>query len=164
MNQRYKNYIMWALYAALFLTVMLLQQAVFGRVRIWGVKLSLIPVVLVCVSVWVGHEKGGIYCLIAAIVWYLSGAEDGSIGILTLTLCGILSGFACRQFSHRFFPTLALCLGAMLLHEGVIFLMKYYLGAADGALIGWVFKTMVLSLPAAPVCYVLCKFIRKVAD
>lgn len=164
MNQRYRKLIMWALYAALFLFAMLLQTAVFGRTRFFGVKLSLIPVVLVCISIWVGHEAGGLFCLIASFVWYLSGAEDGSIAILTLTVCGILAGFFCVQFSRRFFPAMGLCLGALLFHEGVVFLMRRYLGSAEGALAAWVFLTAVLSLPVAPVCYVLTKAIRKVGE
>ena len=152
---------MWALYAAMFLLVMLLQTSVFGRQRFWGVKLNLIPVVLVCISIFVGHEAGGIFCLIAAAFWYLSGAEDGSICILTMTVSGIAAGFICDQFSRRFLPALALCLGALLLHEGAVFLMRYYLGAAEGILILWVLKTAVLSILSWPVCYLLAKAIRK---
>lgn len=162
MNQRYKKLIMWVLYAALFLFVMLLQTAVFGRTRFFGVKLSLVPVVLVCISIWVGHEAGGLFCLLAACVWYLSGADDGPLAILTLTVCGILAGYFCRQFSRRFFPAGALCLGALLLHEGAVFLLKFYLGAADGSLVVWVFVTTALSLLGWPVCYLLAKAIGKV--
>ena len=86
MNQRYKNIIMWVLYAVLFLFAMLLQTAVFGRTRFFGVKLNLIAVVLVCISIFTGHEAGGLFCLIAAFVWHLSGADDGSVAILTMTV------------------------------------------------------------------------------
>lgn len=162
MNQRYKNLIMWVLYGVLFLFTMLLQTAVFGRTRFFGVKLSLLPVVLVCISVFVGHEAGGLFCLIASFVWYLSGAEDGSIGILTLTICGVGAGFACTQFSRRFFPALGLSLAALLFHEGIVFLMRNYLGAAEGAPFYWVPLTAVLSVPAWIVFYLLAKAIRKV--
>jgi len=164
MNQRYKNIIMWALYAAMFLVVMLLQTSVFGRTRIWGIKPNLIAVALVCISVFVGHESGGLFCLLAALVWHLSGAEDGPVAILTMTVCGIASGFVCSQFSRRFFPALGLCAGALLLHESAVFLMKYYLGAADGMLILWVLKIALLSVPAWPICYVVAKAIRKVGE
>ena len=155
---------MWVLYAALFLLVLLLQTAVFGRTRFFGVKLSLIPVVLVCISICTGHEVGGLFCLLAAFVWHLSGADDGSVAILTMTVCGILSGFVCTQFSRRFLPAMGLCLCALLLHEGVVFLLKFYLGAAEGALLAWVFLSAALSLPAAPACYLLAKAIRKVGE
>lgn len=153
--------IMWSLYAALFLLVMLLQTSLFGRLRFFGVKLSLVPVVLVCISAFIGHEAGGIFSLIAAVVWYLSGAEDGPIFILTMTISGIAAGFVCDLFSHRFLPTLGLCLGAILFHEGVVFLMRYYLGTATGTLILWVLKMAGLSLVAWPPCYLLAKVIRK---
>ena len=162
MNQRYRNIIMWVLYGALFLLVMLVQTSVFGRQRFFGIKLSLIPVVLVCISGFIGHENGGLFSLIAAVVWYLSGADDGSIAILTMTVCGIASGFVCNLFARRFLPALGLCLAALLLHEGAIFLMRYYLGAAEGRLILWVFKTAGLSVLAWPGCYLLAKVIRKV--
>lgn len=162
MNQRYKNIIMWALYGCLVLGTMLLQTAVFGRVRFFGVKLSLLPVVLVCISLFVGHEAGGLFCLIAAFVWYLSGADDGSIGILTLTVCGIGAGFASAQFSRRFFPALGLSLCALLFHEGAVYLMRSYLGAAEGAPADWVLRIAVLSAPCWAVFYILSKLIRKV--
>lgn len=164
MNQRYKKTIMWVLYAGLFLLTMLLQTAVFGRTRILGVKLSLIPVLLVCVSAIVGHEAGGLFCLIASFVWYLSGAADGSIAILTLTVCGIGAGFACSQFSRRFFPTLGLSFLALLLHEGVVFWMHAYLGSADGAPFYWVLLMAVLSVPSWIVFYLLAKAIGKVGS
>ena len=164
MFQRYKKLIMWVLYSALFLLVMLLQTAVFGRTRFFGVKLSLVPVVLVCISVFVGHEAGGLFCLIAAFVWYLSGADDGSIGILTLTVCGIGAGFACTQFSRRFLPTMGLCLLALLIHEGAVFFLRYYLGTAEAGLGVWVLKMAVLSLPVWPVFYLSAKAIGKVGE
>ncbi len=162
MNQRYKKLIMWALYGGLFLLTMLLQTVVFGRTRILGVKLSLIPVLLVCISAIVGHEAGGLFCLIASFVWYLSGAADGSIGILTLTVCGIGAGFACSQFSRRFFPALGLSFAALLLHEGVVFWMQAYLGASEGAPFSWVLLMAVLSVPSWAIFYLLAKAIGKV--
>ena len=162
MNQRYRKIIMWVLYAAMFLLVMLFQTAVFGRARFFGVKLNLIPVAMVCISAFVGHESGGLFCLLAALAWHLSGAEDGPIAILTMTVCGIASGFVCSQFSRRFLVTLGLCAAALLLHEGAVFLMKYYLGSADAELALWVPKIAGLSLPAWPVCYLMAKAIRKV--
>lgn len=164
MNQRYRKTLMWVLYAVLFLFVLLLQTAVFGRTRYFGVKLSLIPVVLMCIAVWIGHENGGLFCLLASLFWYLAGAEDGPIAILTLTVCGILAGYFCVNFSRRFFPTMGVCFAALLVHEGTVFLMMYYLGSAPGALFVWVLKTAVLTLPAAPLCYLLAKAIRKVGN
>ena len=127
MTQRSRNLIMWGLYALLFLAVLLVQTVVFGRMRFFGVKLNLMPVVIVCVGLWTGHEAGGLFGLLAALAWFLTGADDGSLSIVSFTLSGILAGWACDNlFRRRLFPCLVLCLAALLAHEGVLFLLKFF--------------------------------------
>ena len=50
MRERYKNALMWGLYAALVLLVLVLQTVSFGRPRFFGVKLCFVPVLVACVS------------------------------------------------------------------------------------------------------------------
>ena len=158
MNQKYRNLIMWALYAALILAAMLLQTTVFGRVRFFGVKLSLLPVAIVCITMRTGHEAGGLFGLIAGLVWYALGTDDGTMAIITFTVSGILSGWLCDNlFARRFLPALLLSLGALLLHEGGLYLVKFYLGSATATLAKWVPITAGLSLLTCPVIYLLAK-------
>lgn len=165
MNQRYKQLIKWALYAALFLAVMLVQTVVCGRMRFGGVKLDLMPVVVTCIGLWTGHEAGGLFGLIAGLIWSWTGADDGSLAIVSFTLMGILAGWLCDAvFSRRFFPALLLCLSACLAHELILFLLKYYLQGASLSLIVWAPVTAALSVLTAPVLYLLAKAIGKVGD
>lgn len=162
MNQKSRNFIMWSLFGLLFVLVMLVQTTVFGRVRLLGVKVSLLPMVMVCVGLQTGHEKGGLFCLLAALFWYAAGGDNGSLAMITFTLCGILSGWLCDVvFPRRFFPALILCFAALMFHETAVFLTKFYLGNAPISLLWWVPATAVLSLPAVPVVYLLSKLIRK---
>ena len=163
MNQKYRNYIMWALYAALFLLVMLVQTTLFGRVRFFGVKLSLMPIVLVCVTMRTGHEAGGLFGLLTGLFWFALGTDDGTMAIVSFTVIGILAGWLCDNvFPRRFFPALFLSLGALLLHEGGLFLVKFYLGSATADLAKWVPITAGLSLAACPVIHLLSKMVGKV--
>lgn len=162
MNQKYHNFLMWVLYALLFLLVMLVQTTALGRTRFWGVKLNLIPVTIVCVAMGVGHEAGGIFGLAAAFCWYASGAEDGSAAMITFTVTGILAGYLCDSyFQPHFLSALALSLAALLFHECALFCLRFYLGTAEISLLRWVFRTAGLSLLSCPVLYPLAKFIRK---
>lgn len=162
MNQKTRNFIMWSLYALLFLLVMLVQTTVFGRVRLFGVKLSLLPIVMVCVGLQTGHEKGGLFSLCAALIWYAAGGDNGSLAMITFTLCGILAGWLCDVvFTRRFFPALILCAAALVFHETAVFLTKFYLGGAPVTLLRWVPVTAGLSVLAVPVIYLLSKLIRK---
>lgn len=162
MNQKYRNYIMWALYAVLMLVIILMQTTVFGRVRFHGVKLSLLPVAMVCIGMQVGHEAGGLFGLLAGLFWYAFGAESGTLSIVTFTLTGVLSGWLCDNvFARRFLPALGLSLCALLFHEGLWFVLKFYLENAPMALIRWVPITTGLSLLTCPVIYLLAKAVRK---
>lgn len=163
MNQRYRSILMWALYAVLFLFTMLLQTVVFGHLRVWGVKLNLLPVAVVCIAMRAGHEGGGLFGLLAALVWQFTGADDGSLALISFTLCGILAGWLCDAVcARRLAVALALSLAALVLHEGAAFLMKFYLESADISLIRWVPLTALLSVLACPVLYPLAKTIGKV--
>lgn len=163
MNQRTKSALMWGLYAVLFLVVLLLQTLVFGRARFFGVKLNLIPVVIVCVCLRVGHEAGGLFGLITGFCWFLTGADDGSLAIVTFTACGILVSWLCANlFPRRFGSAVIMCLGALLIHEGALYLLKYYLEEASGALALWVPITAGLSTLACPILYLPAKAIGKV--
>ena len=162
MNQRYKTILKWVLYAALFLAVMLVQTMLLGRTRFFGVKLNLMPIVITCVAIWTGHEAGGLFGLLTALVWSWTGADDASLAIVSYTLFGVLAGWLCDAvFPRRFLPSMALCLAAVLLHELAAFLLKYYLTGAAPARILWVPITAGLSVLAAPVLYLLAKAIGK---
>ena len=162
MNQKYHHFLMWVLYSLLFLLVMLVQTTALGRTRFFGVKLNLLPVTIVCITMGVGHEAGGLFGLIAAIFWYTSGAEDGSAAMITFTVTGILAGYLCDCYLQpRFLSALALSLGALLFHEGALFCLRFYLGSAGISLLRWVFLTSGLSLLFCPVLYPLAKSIRK---
>lgn len=153
---------MWALFALLYLLVILLQTTLFGRVRPLGVKLDLMPVVVVCIALQVGHEAGGFFGLLAGFVWYATGADDGILAMVTFTVFGILAGWLCDNvFSRRFLPALLLTLGALLCHETAVFLLKFYLGGASGTLFLWALLTTALSLPACPLIYLAAKAMRK---
>ena len=147
----------------LFLFTMLLQTVVFGHLRVWGVKLSLLPVAVVCIAMHTGHEGGGLFGLLAALVWQFTGADDGSLALISFTLCGILAGWLCDSVcARRAAVALGLSLAALVLHEGAAFLMKFYLESADFSLIRWVPLTALLSVLACPVLYPLAKAIGKV--
>ena len=94
-SQVYKKYLMWGLYALAFLLVMLFEEVTLGRQRFFGAKLSLLPMVIVLISMHLGHEVGGLFSLLAALFWCCSGGDSGSIAILTWTVLGIAAGYLC---------------------------------------------------------------------
>ena len=69
----------WTLYAALFLLALLVQTVVFGNRTILGAHPDLVAIVITCVCLREGPERGGTFALIASLVWCLSGIDQGSV-------------------------------------------------------------------------------------
>lgn len=165
MQNRSKATLMWGLYAVLLLAVLLVQTVILGQVRVWGGKPNLMPMAVICVAVWTGHERGGLFALVTAVLWALTGADDGALSIVSFTLCAIAAGWLCDSvLPRRLVPCVLLCLVGLLFHGGADFLLKFYLGEADWSLALWVPATVACSIAASPVLYLLCKAIGKVGE
>ena len=57
----------WTLYFLLFLLAMLLQTVVFGNRRLFGAQLDLVPIVIACVCLREGAERGGTFALLTSL-------------------------------------------------------------------------------------------------
>lgn len=162
MQARYKNVLMWALYALLFLLVMVVQTVVFGRARFWDTKLCLIPVAVVCVAMYTGAESGGVFGLAAGTFWCLSGADGGGMLIVLCTLCAVCAGYLCeRVFNRNLVSALMMSLMALTACQLTLFALKCYLGqsGADGWLL--LLRQILLSMAACPPVTLAAWAIRK---
>ncbi len=164
-SQVYKKYLMWGLYALLFLLTLLVEEVALGRQRFFGAKLSLLPMVIVLISMRLGHEVGGLFSLLCALFWCCTGADDGPVSILTWTVLGIAAGYLCTAvFRPGFLQALGLSAFALLFHEGIVFFLNFYFADAAPALGRWVLISTGLSLLACPILYLICRGIGKVVD
>ena len=152
MRKTYKNALMWALYGVLFLFMTVFQTVTFGRMRLFGVKLSLIPVAAACIAM-----------LAAGLFWCLAGAAGGAIHIVLLALCGAVVGYACDRYLRRnLLSALLMSLGCLIFCQGVLFLVQVFLGHVGfGAGLLPVLRQIGLSLLAAPPVYLAAWLIRK---
>lgn len=98
MRERYKNALMWGLYAALVLLVLVLQTVSFGRPRFFGVKLCFVPVLVACVSMHVGSEAGCVFGMACGLVWTLSGRGRRRDAHCAFALCGAVAGYLCDRY------------------------------------------------------------------
>jgi len=162
MNKTYRNLIMWILFSLLFVVVTVIQTVFFGDTRFFGAKASLIPIVIVCISMQVNHEQAAFFCLPAALFWHLSGADGGTLGLVTLTVTGILAGYLCDvRYSRRLFLAILMSIAAVLLHEGALFVLKCYLEQAQWEQWHCLPITAALAIPCCPLLYLLGKVFRK---
>ena len=162
MRQTYKNILMWALYAVLFLFVVVLQTVVFGRARFFGVKLSLVPVCIACIAMHTGSENGALFGLIAGAFWMLAGADGGALYILLFTGCGAVVGYLCDRYLNRtLLSAFLMSLLTLSLTQTALFAFRVFLGTTSWAGILSVPVQIGLSMLAWPLIYPAAWAVRK---
>ena len=163
MHATYKNALMWTLYGVLFLLIAVLQTVVFGRARFFGVKLTLIPVCIACVSMLAGAEAGALYGLCCGTVWCFTGAAGGAMHIVLLTVCGAVIGYVCdRYLVRQLLSAVLTSLLALVFCQTILVLLQCYLGTVHIGMIAALPIQIGLSLLACPLLYLGAWAIRKV--
>lgn len=156
----------WTLYSLLFLLAMMVQTVVLGNHPIFGANADFIPVVIVCVCLREGPERGGWFALLTSFFWFLSGASNGSISIAILTIVPIAGSILCRSvLQNRFSTCLLTAAITLLILHSVIFALKYLFDQIDPSLyVEKLLPTVLISLCAHPPIYYLVKKINQIGD
>ena len=156
----------WTLYALLFLLAMMLQTVVFGNHTFLGVQPNFVPVVITCVCLREGPERGGLFALLTSLFWCLSGVDEGSVSIAVLTVVPVVGSVLCRSvLANRFLPCLAITLVTLFTEQTVIFLLKYFTGTVDGSrFLTVLIPSVLVTALAQPAVYLLVKCIEKIGD
>ena len=162
---QWKGILKWSLYGLLTLLVLLLQTVVLAKKTGLAVKPALLPALIVCVCVREGPEKGGIYAILAALLWCLSGADFGNLSVAVIPVGAILSAVLCRAvLTLRFLPTLLCCLAVTLLNAAVIFIFKLILPPTVALENFWrlLLPGTAASMAFVPIHYGLVKLISRI--
>ena len=164
--RQWLHFLRWSLYSALFLLAMMLQTVVFGNRSFLGVHPDLVPVVITCVCLREGAERGGLFALLASVFWALSGVDYGSLQILMLTVLPIVGSLLCsRLLSNRFFPAFFWNLFTLWVLHTVIFAFQSAFSATDGGLyFTRLLPCVCISALLHPVFYYIVKCIEKIGD
>ena len=162
---QWKGILKWSLYGLLTLLVLLLQTVVLSQLPVWGAKLTPLPGLIVCVCVREGPEKGGLYAVLAALLWCLSGADFGNLSLAVIPVGAILSAVLCRAvLTLRFLPTAMCCLAVTLLNAAVIFIFKLILPPTVALENLWrlLLPGAAASMAFVPLHYALVKLISRI--
>ena len=156
----------WSLYALLLLVAMMVQTVVFGNRLLFGAKPLLVPVVICCVCLREGAERGGVFALLATLFWCFSGAEYGPVSIVMQTAVPVLGTVGSRAvLSSRYVPCLFITFLALFLEQSIVFGLKVFTGNAQGAMFFTVLLPCVfISLLFQPIVYFLVKQTERIGD
>ena len=164
--RQWMRFLRWCMYSLLLLAAILAQTVIFGHRTLLGGRPDFVPVVITCICMREGAERGGLFALLGSIFWALSGADMGSVYIIVLTIVPILGVvFHKRYLSAHFLPCLVLCFLTLFVHHNVAFLLKYiYNGISESLYFDRLLPSIFVSLLAQPIFYWLTKCIQKIGD
>ena len=72
----------WALYGALFLAVLVVQDVILSRLTLFGGRADLTSAVILLICVIEGADSGGIFALLASVFYVLAGTAPGEYAVV----------------------------------------------------------------------------------
>lgn len=164
-KRQWQGILKWSLYGLLTLLTLLFQTVVLSRTTGLRIKPAPLPVLIVCICVREGPERGGVYAIVSALLWYFSGAEFGNLSVAALPIGAMLSAVLCRAvLTLRFVPTALCAFAVTLVNASLIFLFKLILPPTVAPENYWkiLLPGVCLSLVFLPLQYPLVKLISRI--
>ena len=164
--KQWKHILRWFMYFLLLLAAMMIQTVILGNRAILGVRPDYVAVVIACVCMREGPERGGLFALLGSLFWYLSGADQGSVSIAVMTIVPVLGCLVTdSMLVNRFVPCLAVTFLTLFVQQ----MLLWVLGMFQGQMSGILFFTDVLpcilfSIAVQPLIYWLVGRIQKIGD
>ena len=164
--KQWMHILRWCLYSLLFLAAMMLQTVVFGNRTLLGAHPNFVPVVIVCVCLREGPERGGLFALICSLVWCLSGIDYGTVSLAVLTVLPVLCAVLTRTFvTSRYFFSLLVCLATLFAEQGVIFFLRWFFGDLElSRFLTDLLPCVLVSTLSHPLIYPIVKRVEKIGD
>ena len=146
----------WSLYAALAVAALLAQDTFLARIRIGGATTDLFVGVVLLVAMLEGAENGGVFALLSAVFYCLSGSAPGVYVVILLTAVSIVGSLYRQGYWSQCMSSTLLCSFLSLVsYEVLLMIVGIFLKLTVLRRIGVFFGVAVLTTIAlVPLYYV----------
>lgn len=119
----------WVLLSLVCVLCLVVQDCILSRIHILGATTDLAVAAILLVTVMEGSEVGGLFALIASVVYHYSGSAPHPLCVSLITIPGFLCALFRQKFWHRGTSSNLLCSAiAMLVYEIGLFLTALFSG------------------------------------
>ena len=162
-KQQRQSILKWLLYSLLLLVLSLVQDVVMSRFSVSGGTTELVACGILLICLLQSPESGGIFALLASVMYTFTGSAPGFYCIALLTILGVLLNVLRHSLLSKRFRSIFLCAGiGVLIYELAVFFLGVFLGSTYGARITAFLMSGVLNVLALPVIYPIAFSIGKV--
>ena len=153
----------WTLIALLMLALSLLQDVLLSRLSILGATTDLVSCGIFLIVLLLEPEQGGIFALIASVLFYFSGTSPGPYTIAVLTALSLLLNILRHAFLQRTFSSVLLCATAgLLIYQMLVFCVGLFLNFTTAARLPVFLITAGLSAAVIPLLYPVILAVSKI--
>jgi hypothetical protein len=157
------NILKWLLYAVLCIFLLVVQDVIMSRVRIFGAPTDLPAAAILLITVLVGSNHGSVFVLAASTFYWFSGSAPGPYCIGLMTFLGVIAAVLRQVWWRRGLRSTVICAGcALILYEIAIFVIALVSGLAPWSRVGIFLLTALYSCAIMVPLYPLACKIGKI--
>ena len=154
-KQQQLRLLKWGLYSLLCLTLLVLQDSMLSAFRVFGSTTDLAAAMIILIAIHEGMEKGGLFALLASLVYWCSGSAPGPYAIAYITFLTIGASYVRQSLWRRSFASTGLCTAVIIfVYELAVFGTGIFQGLTIWARLGVFLTTALMScivmLPVYP--------------
>ena len=162
------KYIRWAIFSALLVLSVLLQNSVGGLLEFFGVRVFLCIPFCVAIAMFEREVPAAIFGAVAGALWDVSSGADGFNTIILMALCAVSSLLISHLMRNNFITALVLGAGSIVAYEFIYIAVRFW-GAGNPIrqMFSFYLPSLIITVVFVPVCYFIVKSIynsNKVAE
>ena len=153
----------WGLYTLLCLFLLVIQDSMLSSFRIFGATTDLAAAIIILIAIHEGMEKGGMFALIASLVYWCSGSAPGPYSIAYITFLTIGASYIRQSLWRKSFGSTGLCTIVIIyVYELAIFGTGIFQGLTIWARLGVFLTTALMSCIVMVPMYPVVRAIGKI--
>ena len=153
----------WLLFSVVCLVVLLVQDVLMSRFRMFGATTDLVPAVIFAICILQGGESGCIFALLSSAIYQFSGSAPGAYCIVLITFIAVLAAIFRQGYLRKGLSALIICAAlAITLYEMSVFGIEVFLGSTSADRVGRFLLTALYTLLPIPVLYPILTSIGKI--
>ena len=154
------KYIRWAIFGAVLIASVLLQNSVGGLLEIFGARVFLCIPFCIAIAMFEREVPAAIFGAFAGALWDVSSGIDGFNTFVLMILCAVSSLLISHLMQNNLITALVLGAGSITAYEILYIVIRFWgAGSPVRQIFTFYLPSLVITGVFIPLCYFLVKFI-----
>ena len=154
------KYIRWAIFGALLVISVLLQNSVGGLLEVFGARVFLCIPFLIAIAMFEREVPAAIFGALAGALWDVSSGVDGFNTIVLMALGAVCSLLISHLMRNNLVTALVLGAGSIAAYEIIYVAVRFWdAGSPVRQIFTFYLPSLIITVVFVPVCYFIVKSI-----